>query len=163
MERSDLKRWIRLAYDAVQGQPEPYKLEAFKVILSRLIEQGSISEILPEGVIAKKTTTTAARARLQPGRIPEDVLENVSELTNREKIQVQLYYAGRPLTKEEIRRGTKDLGIDDGWWNGSNFKRDMMKRSKLLVEEKAGKGEDPRYRLTSVARASTKNLLERLS
>ncbi|MGH9922976.1 MAG: hypothetical protein ACRD38_09505, partial [Nitrososphaerales archaeon] len=45
---SDLKRKIRLAREAVQDEPNPYKLEAFKVILSRLIEQASMNAILPE-------------------------------------------------------------------------------------------------------------------
>ncbi len=47
-ETAELKRKIRLAIRAVENEPEPYKLEAFKVILSRLIEQTSIAELLPE-------------------------------------------------------------------------------------------------------------------
>lgn len=157
MEATELKQWIRQAREAVQDEPEPYKLEAFKVILSRLIERASISEILPEGAVSRKP----AKAR-SPGRVPDDMLENVSKLTNKEKIQVMLYYAGKPLAKEEIKEKTKDLGVDEGWWNGSNFKRDMMKRSKLLIEDKDADGVAT-YRLSNVARVSTKSLLERLS
>lgn len=47
-EASDLKRKIKIAREAVKGEPEPYKLEAFKVILARLLEMGSIEAILPE-------------------------------------------------------------------------------------------------------------------
>lgn len=157
METAELKQWIRQAREAVQDEPDPYKLEAFKVILSRLIEHASISEILPEGAISKKP-----RIKTAPGKIPENVLQQISELTNRQRIQVLLYYAGKPLTKEEIREKSIDLGVDEGWWNGSNFKRDLMKRSKLLVEEKDATG-IPTYRLSSVARASTQSLLEKLS
>ncbi|MGH9878267.1 MAG: hypothetical protein ACRD5H_11565, partial [Nitrososphaerales archaeon] len=153
METAELKQWIRQAREAVQDEPDPYKLEAFKVILSRLIEHASISEILPEGAISKKP-----RIKTAPGKIPENVLQQISELTNRQRIQVLLYYAGKPLTKEEIREKSIDLGVDEGWWNGSNFKRDLMKRSKLLVEEKDATG-IPTYRLSSVARASTQSLL----
>ncbi len=158
MEATELKQWIRQAREAVQDEPEPYKLEAFKVILSRLIEHASIDEILPEGAIRKKS----AKTKVTLGKIPDDILQKISKLTNKEKIQILLYYTGRALTKEEIKEHAKDLGIDEGWWNGSNFKRDMMKRSKLLVEEKDAQG-IARYRLGNVARAATKSLLERLS
>jgi len=157
METAELKQWIRQAREAVQDEPDPYKLEAFKVILSRLIEHASISEILPEGAISRKP-----RVKVALGKIPENILQQISELTNRQRIQVLLYYAGKPLTKEEIREKTIDLGVDEGWWNGSNFKRDLMKRSKLLVEEKDATGVAT-YRLSSVARASTQSLLEKLS
>lgn len=156
METAELKQWIRQAREAVQDEPDPYKLEAFKVILSRLIEHASISEILPEGAIRKP------RVKVAPEKIPENILQHISELTNKQKIQVLLYYAGKALTKEEIREKTIDLGVDEGWWNGSNFKRDLMKRSKLLVEEKDATGVAT-YRLSSVARASTQSLLEKLS
>jgi hypothetical protein len=157
METAEFKQWIRQAREAVQDEPDPYKLEAFKVILSRLIEHASISEILPEEAISKKQ-----KVKVAPGKIPENILQHISELTNKHRIQVLLYYAGKPLTKEEIRGKTIDLGVDEGWWNGSNFKRDLMKRSKLLVEEKDATGV-PTYRLSSVARASTQSLLEKLS
>ncbi|MFY3739922.1 MAG: hypothetical protein HMLIMOIP_000347 [Candidatus Nitrosomirales archaeon] len=156
METAELKQWIRQAREAVQDEPDPYKLEAFKVILSRLIEHASISEILPEGAIGKK------KAKVTLGKIPENILQHISKLTNKQRIQVLLYYAGKALTKEEIREKTIDLGVDEGWWNGSNFKRDLMKRSKLLVEEKDAVGVAT-YRLSSVARASTQSLLEKLS
>jgi hypothetical protein len=157
METTELKQWIRQAREAVQDEPDPYKLEAFKVILARLIEHASISEILPQGAVNKKPRIKAGQ-----GKIPEDVLQQISELTNKQKIQVLLYYAGKPLTKEEIREKSVDLGVDEGWWNGSNFKRDLMKRSKLLVEDKDAIGVAT-YRLSSVARASTQSLLEKLS
>jgi len=157
METVELKQWIRQAREAVQDEPDPYKLEAFKVILSRLIEHASISEVLPEGAIGKKL-----KAKVAPGKIPENILQHISKLTNKQRIQVLLYYAGKALTKEEIREKTIDLGVDEGWWNGSNFKRDLMKRSKLLVEEKDAVGVAT-YRLSSVARASTQSLLEKLS
>lgn len=47
-EKSDLKKKIKLARHLVEDEPEPYKIEAFKVILGKLIEQGSIAEILPD-------------------------------------------------------------------------------------------------------------------
>lgn len=158
METTELKQWIRQARDAVKDEPEPYKLEAFKVILSRLIEQASISEILPEGAISKKP----AKAKVTLGKIPDDILQKVSKLTNKEKIQILLYYAGKALTKEEIKENMKDLGVDEGWWNGSNFKRDMMKRNRLLVEDRDAQGV-ARYRLSNIARVSTRSLLDKLS
>ncbi len=69
MEATELKQWIRQAREVVQDEPEPYKLEAFKVILSRLMEEhASISEIVPEEAIRKKT------AKKVTGKIPDHVL-----------------------------------------------------------------------------------------
>lgn len=155
-----MKQWIRQAREAVQGEPEPYKLEAFKVILSRLIEQASIRDILPEGAVRKRPLQVE-RAKVTTGKIPDNVLQKLPNLTNKEKIQILLYFSGKALRKEEIRERTMDLGVDEGWWDGSNFKRDLMKRNKLVVEEKDSQGV-ARYRLSNVARVSTKSLLDKL-
>jgi len=73
---SDLKRKIKLAREAVQDEPEPYKLEAFKVILSRLIEQASISEILPEEYgKASKPKPKPIKVNGKSLKINPDVLE----------------------------------------------------------------------------------------
>lgn len=144
-----MKQKIRQAREAVQDEPDPYKLEAFKVILSKLIEQRSISEILPEGAIEKRAG------------IPEQVLKKLSDLKYKERIQVLLYYANKALSKEEIKEQAKELGVDEGWWNGSNFKRDLMKRSKMLLEKRDSLG-IPRYRLSNIGQAGAKRLIEKL-
>jgi hypothetical protein len=51
-EKSDLKKKIKLAKRLVEDEPDPYKIEAFKVILAKLIEQRSIAELMPD--IAKE-------------------------------------------------------------------------------------------------------------
>ncbi|MFQ5970206.1 MAG: hypothetical protein ACE5J2_06925 [Nitrososphaerales archaeon] len=160
METSELKQWIRKAREAVQGEPDPYKLEAFKVILSRLIEQASIRDILPEGAVRKRPSQVG-RTKVVTSRIPDNVLQKLPNMTNKEKIQILLYFSGKALAKEEIKEETLDLGVDEGWWNGSNFKRDLMKRNKLVVEEKDSQGV-ARYRLSNIARLATKSLLNKL-
>ncbi|MGH9910385.1 MAG: hypothetical protein ACRD32_07065, partial [Nitrososphaerales archaeon] len=112
MDASQLKEKIKQAREAVQGEPEPYRIEAFKVILSKLIEQQSISEILPEGTVGKKEKS---------GKIPDEVMKKLHELKYKQRIQVLLYYSKKALTKEEIKEKAKELGVDEGWWNGSNF------------------------------------------
>ncbi len=136
----DIKEAIRIAKDAVKDEEEPYRLEAFKIILAKLLEDSKVE--------AKDSD-----------EIPESIISKVRDLTNKEKIQVILYHAGRPLTKDEIKKKSLELGVDEGWWHGSNFRRDLMKRNKLVIEEK---GEDGlvRYRLTEAARVETKKLLE---
>ena len=47
MDALELKRTIKYAREAVKDESDPYKIEAFKVILSNLIAQRSIDEILP--------------------------------------------------------------------------------------------------------------------
>ena len=145
-----MKEKIKQAREAVQGEPEPYRIEAFKVILSKLIEQQSISEILPEGAVGKKEKS---------GKIPDEVMKKLHELKYKQRIQVLLYYSKKALTKEEIKEKAKELGVDEGWWNGSNFKRDLMKRSKMLIEKKDVQG-IARYRLSNIGEVATRSLLE---
>ena len=145
-----MKEKIKQAREAVQGEPEPYRIEAFKVILSKLIEQQSISEILPEGAVGKKEKS---------GKIPYEVMKKLHELKYKQRIQVLLYYSKKALTKEEIKEKAKELGVDEGWWNGSNFKRDLMKRSKMLIEKKDVQG-IARYRLSNIGEVATRSLLE---
>lgn len=113
---------------------------------------------LEEWSIAKKVRAEEKLSK----KIPRDILEKISSLTNKDKIQILLYFASKPLTKEEIKQSTEDLGLDEAWWRGSNFKRDLMRRSRLLVAERDEKG-GVSYRLSDVGKASTKKLLEMLS
>jgi hypothetical protein len=152
LDTSELKQKIRQAREAVQDEPDPYKIEAFKVILSKLIEQRSISEILPAGAVIKAG---------KKGRIPDEIMQKLPDLKYKERIQILLYYTNKTLTKEEIKEQAKELGVDEGWWNGSNFKRDLLKRSKILLEKKDAQGV-PRYRLSNIGEVATKSLAERL-
>lgn len=145
-----MKEKIKQAREAVQGEPEPYRIEAFKVILSKLIEQQSISEILPEGAVGKTEKT---------GKIPDEVMKKLPSLKYKQRIQVLLYYSKKALAKEEIKEKAKELGVDESWWNGSNFKRDLMKRSKMLIEKRDAQGV-ARYRLSNIGEVATKSLLE---
>ncbi len=138
MEVANIKEAIKLAKEIVKEEEEPYKTEAFRIILAKLLD----SEV-----------------KVEKG-IPEKIMEKIGELRNKEKIQLILYYADKPLTKEEIKAKSLELGIDEGWWHGSNFRRDLMKRNKLVVEEKDG--DITRYKLTEVARVATKKLIEEL-
>ncbi len=139
MEVANIKEAIKLAKEIVEDEDEPYKTEAFKIILVKLLDS--------EEIKAKKG-------------IPEKIMEKIGELRNKEKIQLILYYTDKPLTKEEIKAKSLELGIDEGWWHGSNFRRDLIKRNKLVVEEKDG--DVTRYKLTEVARVATKKLIEEL-
>lgn len=152
MDASELRQKIKQAREAVQDEPDPYKIEAFKVILSKLIEQRSISEILPAGAVRKAE---------KKGRIPDEIMQKLPDLKYKERIQVLLYYANKTLTKEEIKEQAKELGVDESWWNGSNFKRDLMKRSKMLLEKKDAQG-IARYRLSNIGEVATKSLAARL-
>lgn len=145
-----MKQKIRQAREAVADEPDPYKLEAFKVILSKLIEQRSLGSVLPEGAVRERTK----------GRIPDELMGKMPDMKYKERIQVLLYYSNTALTKEQIKDRAKDLGVDEGWWNGSNFKRDLMKRNKILLEKKDAQG-IPTYRLSNVGEVATKSLIEK--
>lgn len=48
MNSEELKEKIRLAKEAVEGEKDPYKTEAFKVILGKLIESSTTSDYKPK-------------------------------------------------------------------------------------------------------------------
>ena len=151
LNTSELKQRIRQAREAVRDEPEPYKIEAFKVILSKLIEQRSVSRVLPN-LVGKLEKT---------GKIPNEILQRLQHLKYKERILVLLHFSDTTLTKEEIKEKAKELGVDEGWWNGSNFRRDLMKRSKMVLEKKDVQGV-PRYRLSNNGEAATKLLVEQI-
>jgi len=152
LNTSELKQKIRQAREAVGDEPDPYRIEAFKVILSKLIEERSIGGILPKGVVRKTEKKSG---------IPEEILQRLGDLKYKERIQVLLCYSNRTLTKEEIKEQAKDLGVGEGWWNGSNFKRDLMKRSKMVLEKKNAQG-IPSYKLSNIGEVATRSLVKRL-
>ncbi|MBE44100.1 MAG: hypothetical protein CMO16_02820 [Thaumarchaeota archaeon] len=152
MDALELKRTIKYAREAVKDESDPYKIEAFKVILSNLIAQRSIDEILPEGVVRKAE---------KMNNIPYAIIMKMPDLKNKERIQILLYFSNKSLTKEEIKEQVSGIGIDEGWWNGSNFKRDLMKRRKILIEKKDALG-ITRYKLSNIGDLITKSLLDKL-
>ncbi len=130
---------IKIAKEIVKDEEEPYKIEAFKIILANLLKNINIE---------RKVSM-------------QELMPKIGSLTNKEKIQIILYYADHPLTREEIKAKSLELGIDEGWWQGSNFRRDLMKRNKLVIEEKDEEG-NVRYKLTEVAKVMTSKLIESL-
>ncbi len=152
LNTSELKQRIRQAREAVRDEPEPYKIEAFKVILSKLIEQRSVSRVLPNEVVGKLEKT---------GKIPNEILQRLQHLKYKERILVLLHFSNTTLAKEEIKEKAKELGVDEGWWNGSNFRRDLMKRSKMVIEKKDAQGVS-KYRLSNNGEAATKLVVEQL-
>ena len=152
MDTLELKRKIKYAKEAVKDEPDPYKIEAFKVILSNLIAQRSIDEILPEGVV---------RNAEKMNKIPYAVIRKMPDLKNKERIQILLYFSNKSLTKEEIKEQVRGIGVDEGWWNGSNFKRDLMNRRKILIEKKDTLG-ITRYKLSNTGELTIKSLLDKL-
>ncbi|MEM2856249.1 MAG: hypothetical protein QW416_04020 [Candidatus Nitrosocaldaceae archaeon] len=134
---TEIKEALRFAKEAVKDEEEPYRTEAFKIIFTTMI------------------------GKINSSAIPENIMSKISNLTNKEKIQLILYYSNKPLTKEEIKTKSLEYGIDEGWWHGSNFRRDMMKRNKLVIEDVDEKGV-VRYRLTESAKVETRKLIESL-
>ena len=93
--------------------------------------------------------------------IPYAIIMKMPDLKNKERIQILLYFSNKSLTKEEIKEQVSGIGIDEGWWNGSNFKRDLMKRRKILIEKKDVLG-ITRYKLSNIGDLITKSLLDKL-
>lgn len=132
-----IREALSIAKEIVKDEEEPYRSEAFKIIFSSLIKSVDLKTM------------------------PENIMAKIKDLTNKERIQLILYFADKPLTKDEIKTKSLEYGIDEGWWNGSNFRRDLIKRSRVIIEEK---GEDgiTRYRLTEAAKVETRKLIENI-
>ncbi len=63
-------------------------------------------------------------------KIPLSDLKNIKQLEYSERIMFILYYAERAMSKSEIHQRNILLKIREGWWNGSNFTRDMTQKMK---------------------------------
>ncbi|MHB8701338.1 MAG: hypothetical protein ACYC7D_10020 [Nitrososphaerales archaeon] len=90
--------------------------------------------------------------------IPESVIPKLEGLKNSEKISILLYFAETPLSKVDCKKKIRVLQIPQGWWDGSNFERDLRKMSHLIQREK---WEDDKtvYRLTAKGKNFVRTLL----
>lgn len=92
-------------------------------------------------------------------KIPEDVLSKLTGLKHIEKVLVLLTYTSKPLSKTECKQWTKEIQIPSGWWEGSNFSRDLNKLDDGLVENIASDSKYPKYRITPKGRSFVRGLL----
>lgn len=71
-------------------------------------------------------------AEIEPS---SDVITASKDISNAQKVLVALSIANRPLARKEYIKLSSKLGVPLGWWNGSNFQRDLKKLPPNLVEK----------------------------
>ena len=67
--------------------------------------------------------------------IPAELVKRAAKLKNVEKVLVALSIANRPLERREYVGLAKKLGVPVGWWDGSNFYRDLKGLPANMVEK----------------------------
>lgn len=67
-------------------------------------------------------------------RIPPEINNKLDEFSYIERILILLNYSPKPLSKPECKHRTRLLNMPEGWWNGSNFTRDIGKLPQGLVK-----------------------------
>lgn len=88
-EVEKLKEKIKIAHEAVQDEPDPYKLEAFKIVLGKLLKEHMVNsasktfqqdttptETTPSGNLSVRKLDLATRCKITP-----DQLKNVLLIT----------------------------------------------------------------------------------
>ncbi|MGH9877668.1 MAG: hypothetical protein ACREBU_01905 [Nitrososphaera sp.] len=91
--------------------------------------------------------------------LPPSANKKLEDLGYIERILVLLYYSPRPLSKPDCRNRTRVLKMPPGWWNGSNFTRDLDRLPEGLVETVNENGV-AKYSLTSKGKDRVKLMIK---
>lgn len=87
-------------------------------------------------------------------RIPAEI--KLADMRYIERILVLLNYSSRPLSKVDCKNRTRPLNIPEGWWNGSNFTRDIGRLPQGVVAISNDNGVT-RYSLTEKGKEYVKS------
>lgn len=92
-------------------------------------------------------------------KIPPEVASRLEDFGYIERILVLLNYATKPLSKPDCKNRTRLLKMPEGWWNGSNFTRDIGRLPQGLVATTNDNGVT-RYSITDVGKEHVKSFLK---
>lgn len=92
-------------------------------------------------------------------RIPPEISNKLEEFSYIERILILLNYSPRPLSKPECKHRTRLLDMPEGWWNGSNFTRDIGKLPQGTVNT-INEGGVSKYSLTEAGREHVKSFVK---
>jgi hypothetical protein len=91
--------------------------------------------------------------------LPPVVSKKLEDLGYIERILILLYYSPRPLSKPDCKNRTRLLKMPVGWWNGSNFTRDLDRLPEGLIETINENG-TAKYLLTSKGKDHVKQIIK---
>lgn len=92
-------------------------------------------------------------------RFPPEVSAKLQDFGYVERILLLLHYAPRPLSKPECKQRTRLLNMPEGWWNGSNFTRDIGRLPAGIVAVSNDNGV-ARYSLTEQGKEYVKSFIK---
>jgi hypothetical protein len=92
-------------------------------------------------------------------RLPDNMMEKIVKLEYIDRVMVIMSYIKKPVSKSDCKNYTQTLSIQETWWRGSNFERDMRKR-KIKGLIKILKKEIALYDLTNGGKAHVRNLFQ---
>ena len=91
-----------------------------------------------------------------------DVVSASKGLSNAQKVLVVLSIANRPLERKVYIKVSTKLGVPIGWWNGSNFQRDLRKLPPGLVEKSLPDGKSA-LKLTTEGKEYIHSLMSKVN
>ncbi len=92
-------------------------------------------------------------------RIPPEISKKLEDFSYIERILILLNYSPRLLSKPECKHRTRLLNIPEGWWNGSNFTRDIGKLPQGIVNTISESGVS-KYSLTEAGKEHVKSIIK---
>jgi hypothetical protein len=95
-------------------------------------------------------------------RMPPEIADKIDDFGYIERILILLNYAPKPLSKPECKMRTRVLNMPEGWWNGSNFTRDIGRLPPGLVAVSNENGVT-RYSLTDQGKEHVKSFIKNKS
>ena len=96
-------------------------------------------------------------AEIEPS---SSAITSSKNMSNAQKVLLALRIANRPLARKEYIRLSSRLGVPLGWWNGSNFQRDLGKLPPNLIEKSLSDGTSA-IKLTSQGRQYVDSLAKK--
>ncbi|MGI0056775.1 MAG: hypothetical protein ACREAK_05310 [Nitrosarchaeum sp.] len=179
------------AREAVEGQEEPYKTEAFKIILTHLLNSSSAAESITQGSTSQKferPTLLDQKSNLKKGKSELALLCGLSAnelddvfIIEEDKVEMHAPVSGTEAEKQIMASQcllvAYEVLLGQEWVDspvlveslramgiqdkGRNLSTNLKKRSEYF--RLSGKAPHKKYKLTTVARTSALNLIRQLA
>ncbi|MDG6905275.1 MAG: hypothetical protein JRN20_05755 [Nitrososphaerota archaeon] len=139
-----------------------FSLSVAKPYGSLSIESEDEKELLANVSRLKKLGESMDRLLVSEVEPSQDVISSCNNLANVQKVLVALLIADSGLERNQYIRISSKLGVPIGWWNGSNFQRDLRKLPTGFVDKTNSNGRTV-LKLTTKGKRYTRSLLSKVN
>lgn len=156
MDEKKIREAIEEARHLVSGEEEPWRLAAFQVILSKLLEQTGLEKTAGSNRIADKLTQNEVYSAVPTIFVPDKLIGSILKLSERDRIPFLWSFSNEEsMTVDEFLNSAKMAGFSfSRSWSpleGGNFRNRLVREGNLFVE--SGKmGKVPLYKLSAAGK-----------